>query len=59
MTWGNGQTLYCVFLALEVASDPNLPWQQALKTKTLTPKDTVSAVVVAPAHCTFCWLVVF
>lgn len=39
MTWGNGQTLYRVF-GLKVASDQNLPWQQALKFKTL--KKTLS-----------------
>lgn len=48
MTRENGQTLYCVFLALKVASDQNLPWQQAFKRP--LKKDTVSTVVVSTSQ---------
>lgn len=39
---------YIVFLALKVASDQNLPWQQAFKRP--LKKDTVSTVVVSTSQ---------
>lgn len=52
MTWGMVRPCI-VFLALKVASDQNLPWQQALKIKTL--KKTLSQLwcLHQPALCTF------
>ena len=48
MTWGNGQTLYCVF-GLESSKWPESALATGFKKKKKTLKDTVSTVVLAPA----------